>query len=152
MNKKFMGTKENIINHLLKNGKKALSEKILLNSFKELQKTSTKKISDLVKLAIFFTTPTFKLHKLANKRVKRKKNQRVTEIPSFILEAKSRVSFSIKLILFVVKTKKSKDSYIKLKNEFLLNAAKQGEAIQIKKEIQKQVLIKKHFLNYFKYV
>ena len=48
---KKINIQHKLINHLMKNGKKKTSEKVLLKSFKDLQKKSKKKPIKVVKLA-----------------------------------------------------------------------------------------------------
>ena len=59
MKNKKIKIKNKITNHLMLNGKKKTSEKILLKSFKELQKYSKKQSKKLIKLALIFSTPNF---------------------------------------------------------------------------------------------
>ena len=102
MKYKKIKLKNKIINHLISNGKKEISEKILLKSFKELQKHSVKKSAKILKLALIYSTPIFKLHKITNKKLK-KRNKKPREIPAFISNQNSRISLAIKLILKSIK-------------------------------------------------
>jgi len=118
--KKKICIKNKIINHLMNNGKKRTSEKILLNTFKELQKDSKKQSKKLLKLAIILSKPTFKLHVLTQKKRKKKKGK---EIPAFISKTRIRVSLAIKNILFIAEKKKNHIN-LNLKNEILMTAQK----------------------------
>lgn len=129
-------------------GKKKTGEKILLKSFKELQKYSKKQSKKLIKLAIIFSTPIFKVHKITNKK-RKKKN--VKEIPTIITAKRARISLAIKFILNTLKNKKSNYFYTEFNKEILLNVKNEGSAIQIKNEVQKQVLLKKHFFSYYRW-
>ena len=140
--------KNKIINHLMLNGEKKTSEKILLKSFKELQKSSKKQSKKLIELAIIFSTPVFKVHKITNKKRKKKK---IKEIPTIITAKKARISLAIKFILNTLKNKKSSNFYTEFNKEILLNLKSEGSAIQIKNEVQKQVLLKKHFFSYYRW-
>ena len=140
--------KNKIINHLMLDGKKKTGEKILLKSFKELQKYSKKQSKKLIKLAVIFSTPIFKVHKITNKK-RKKKN--VKEIPTIITAKKARISLAIKFILNTLKNKKSNYFYTEFNKEILLNVKNEGSAIQIKNEVQKQVLLKKHFFSYYRW-
>ena len=140
--------KNKIINHLMLDGKKKTGEKILLKSFKELQKYSKKQSKKLIKLAIIFSTPIFKVHKITNKK-RKKKN--VKEIPTIITAKRARISLAIKFILNTLKNKKSNYFYTEFNKEILLNVKNEGSAIQIKNEVQKQVLLKKHFFSYYRW-
>ena len=72
MKHKKIELKNKIINHLILNGKKETGEKILLKSFKELQKSSKKQPKKLIKLALIFSTPIFKIYKITIKKKKKK--------------------------------------------------------------------------------
>jgi len=137
--------KNKIINHLMLNGKKKTSEKILLKSVKELQKSSNKQSKKLIKLAIIFSTPIFKLHKITNK-----KRKYIKEIPFVIMDEKTKISLAIKFILTNLNNKKSNYFYTEFNKEIILNAKNKGSAIQKKNELQKQVLLKKHFFSYYR--
>lgn len=143
-----MQIRNKLINHIMINGKKKTSEKILLKSFKEIQKNSKKQSEDLIKLAIIHSTPIFKLHRIINKNRKKKK---VKEIPAFITKTISRTSLAIKFILSSIKNKKSNNLYIKLKQEILTAAQSKGPSIELKNNLQKQILLKKRFFTYYRW-
>ena len=103
--KKNTSIQKKLINHLIKNGEKKTSEKILLKSLKTLQKNSLKKSKKILQLALIHSTPIFKLHKISNKKLK-KRTKKVREIPAFISNRQSRISLTIKLILRNIKKKK----------------------------------------------
>lgn len=147
MKHKKIELKNKIINHLILNGKKETGEKILLKSFKELQKSSKKQPKKLIKLALIFSTPIFKIYKITIK----KKKKKIKEIPTIINTKKARISLAIKFILATLKNKKSNYFYIKLHNEILLNLKSEGSAVQIKNKIQKQALLNKHFFYFYRW-
>jgi ribosomal protein S7 len=140
--------KNKIISHLLVNGEKKTSENSLLKSFKELQRHSSKSSKKLVQLAIMYSLPVFKLHKMTQKKKRRKK---VREIPAFILNEKARVSLAIKFIIASVKKKATGNFYMKFKHEILLNSQNKGSAADVKNELQKQVLVKKRFFRFYRW-
>ena len=137
--------KNKIKNHLTIEGKKETSEKILLKSFKALQKISKKQSEKLIRLNIILFIPIFKVYKSTNKNKKKKK---IKEIPKIISTKKARISLAIKLILSTLKHKKSNSFYTKFYKEILLNLKNKEFSTQIKNQIQKQALIKKHFSFY----
>ena len=94
MQKKRTKIKTKFISHLMKSGERKTSEKILLKSFKKLQKHSSKKSEKILKLALIYSTPIFKLHKITNKKLK-KRTKKLREIPAFISNQKSRISFAL---------------------------------------------------------
>lgn len=144
---KKIKVKNKIINHLMLNGEKKTSEKILLKSFKELQKSSKKRSKKLIELAITFATPLFKIHKITDKNRKKK----IKEIPTIITAKRARISLAIKFILNTLKNRKSNYFYTEFNKEILLNVKNDGAAIQTKNDIQKQVLLKKHFFSYYRW-
>jgi ribosomal protein S7 len=146
---KKLEIKQKLINQIMKNGEKKTSEKVLLQSFKTLQRNCVKETQEILKLSIIYSTPIFKLHKIKNKKLK-KKNRKTKEIPSFITNNQYRISSAIKLILKVVK-KKPKNFFINFNKEILLNSQQKGDAIQIKNELQKQVLINKRYFNFYRW-
>jgi small subunit ribosomal protein S7 len=148
MTNKKIDIKSKIINHLMLDGRKKTSEKILLKSFKELQKYSKKQPKKLVELAIIFSTPIFKIHKIMNKK-RKKKN--IKEIPTLITTKKARISLAIKFILNTLKNKRSNSFYLEFHKEILTHMKNEGSAIQVKNETQKQALLKKHFFSYYRW-
>lgn len=150
MKEKNLKIKNKLINNLTKNGEKKTSEKILLKSLKELQKSSRKQSKELVKLALLQSTPIFKLHRISNKKLKKKK-RRVKEIPAFISKTSARTSLAIKFILTSIKKKTSSNFYVKLKENFLATAQTKGEAIKLKNDLQQQTIQHKRFLKYYRW-
>jgi ribosomal protein S7 len=148
MKKLKLEIKSKIISHLLVNGEKKTSENSLLKSFKELQKQSNKSTKKLVQLAIMYSLPIFKLHKMTQKK---KRKKQVREIPAFILNEKARISLAIKFIIASVKKKTADHFHVKLKHEILLNSQNKGDAASVKSELQKQVLLKKRFFRFYRW-
>lgn len=147
MSKKIKLLKK-LINHLMINGKKHTSEKILLKTLKILQKESSQQCADLLRFALTNATPIFKMHKISNKNKRKKK---IREIPAFISKPATRESSTIKLILAHVE-KKSVSCYPKkLKNEIFLAARNENSSALAKKELQKKILLKKHLFAYFRW-
>lgn len=139
--------KNKIINHLISDGKKNISEKLLLKAIKELQKTSLKQSEKLINLAIILSIPVFKVHKM----VKKTKKKKIREIPVIISSKKARISSSIKFILNALKEKSLKHFYIKFYQEIVSNTKNESLAILNKNKIQKSALLKKHFFYYYRW-
>lgn len=142
--------KKKFENHLMINGKKNTSENILFKSLKKLQKDSSKQYKNIIKISLINSTPIFKLHKIENKKQK-KKNRKIREIPYFLLTNKSRFSLAIKFMLKSIKKTKAKSFYSKLINEILLNIKKEGESSYIKNELQKKALLNKRYFQFYKW-
>lgn len=91
--------KNYVLNSFLKCGKKAVAEKILLKTFKEIQKQEKKNAKSILKLAII------KNHLIVNNKLLQRKNLSTINIP-YVLKKKNRIYFAIKNIL--TKTSKRK--------------------------------------------
>ena len=140
--------KKKFINHFMKNGKKTTSEKILLNSLKELQKISYKQSEELIKNAVINSLPVFTIHKIENKKQKKKK-RKIKEIPFFIVNSKSRISLAIKLI---IESLKKQSSFFKdFNKEILANNQQKGSSIQLKAELQKKVIYNKRYFRFYRW-
>lgn len=151
MTKNSLKIKTKFANHLMINGGKKISEKIILKSFKNLQKISKKQINDVMKLSLLYATPIFKLHKISNKKVKKKK-KKIRIIPAFIPKIITRISLGIKYILFNINKKKTnKFLFNKLQEEILIIAQNNGAFLEIKKETQQQTLLNKHYFRYYRW-
>ena len=77
---------------------------------KVLQKASKKKSTKIIKLALIYSIPIFKLHKIKNRKIKKRSNN-VREIPAFISNKHYRASSSLKLIIANVRKKKTNYSH-----------------------------------------
>nr|YP_005090342.1 ribosomal protein S7 [Phaeodactylum tricornutum]ADY18518.1 ribosomal protein S7 [Phaeodactylum tricornutum] len=148
MRKRILLIKNKLTNHLTTSGKKTKGEKILFKSVKTIQRQSRKQVNSLIKLAIFSSSPVFKLHILTQKKRKKKKSK---EIPAFMQSPQARVSLSIKLIILSIRKRKLNNFSIGLGKEILLNANCKGETIKIKNKLQEQVFAKKHLLKYYRW-
>ena len=146
--KKKLRIKNKLINHITRNGNKKTSEKILLKSFKKLQKDSLKQSKKILQLALINSTAVFKLNTY---KMKKKKKSNLKEIPTFISNTDTRTSLAIKHIL----NKKTKDKninkfFLEFKKEILLTSQQKGSIIESKTNIQKQIPQKKRFFAFYK--
>lgn len=99
-----------------------------------------------MKLALIFSTPFFKIHKIINK-----KRKYIKQIPTIIINEKARISLAIKFILKNIYDKKFNNFHVNLYKNLFLIAKNQGLITQKKNEFQKQVLLlKKHFLFFYR--
>jgi small subunit ribosomal protein S7 len=143
---KLFEIKKKLINHFMKNGKKTVSEKILLNSFKELQKVSFKRPEELFKNALINAIPIFKIHKSENK-----KQKKIKETPFFLVSNKSRISLAIKLITESLKNKKQNICFQSLNKEILLSNQQKGNSIETKNGLQKKVILNKRYFRFYRW-
>lgn len=142
--------KKKLINHLIVHGKKTKSEKIVLRSLKALQRVSKKSAQKLFQLALVHNTPVFKLNTITQKKRKKKK-QKVKIIPAFISDRTSRVSFAIKFIVTAASKRNNQPLFQKLLNEILISSQNKSNAIEEKKETQKQALLNRHLFKYYRW-
>lgn len=146
-NYKPKNIKNRFFNTIMTNGKKKTGEKILMKSLKEIQKSSSKKTSDILMLAIKHTTPTLKMN---YQKLKRKKRKTVQERPAFIKTNFLRINVSLKFL--TLNSKKSTSTapfYKKLAEELFKSNQLKSFSVEQKTEIQKQILLKKNL--FFKY-
>ena len=139
--------KNKIINHLTLTGNKTTGEKILIDSIKKIQKESKKPTDKIIQIAIINTSPIFKVHKISNKKKKKKK---LREIPAFVSNNNARLSLAIKFILFTNKSKFTKIA-TKLKNEILQGFKNEGLSVVNKNELQRKALLNKKYLRYYRW-
>jgi|SRR5210317_673659 len=146
---KLTNLKTKIVNSFMINGEKKTSEKILLKSLKSLQKSTKKNYKEVLQLFIINSTSTFKL----NEQVVKKGKRKVTKsTPSFILSDSLRISTSLKSIKKVIgKKKRSGSFYSQLSEEILSSAALNGQVIEKKNDLQKQILLNKRYLSKFRW-
>ena len=150
MESKKINIKNKIVNHLTVKGKKNKGEQILLKSIKKLQKSSKKASQKVFQLALVSATPIFKINKITQKK-RKKKQQKSKIIPAFIHNKKARISAAIKYIIASAKKNKTRSFFSTLLNEFSSTAQYQSQAIETKKEIQKQASINKHLFKYYRW-
>ena len=148
-NNKKTHMKNKFVNHLTKHGKKETCEKIILKSFKKIQKKQRKPHKKVIKLAIMNSAPIFRIIKL-KKKIRKKKQ--VKEIPKFVNNMHERIAWSLKILTQTTRKSKVKENFsTKLTDELLLNAKNKSESVSLKTELHKQALTKKHLFLYFRW-
>jgi ribosomal protein S7 len=141
--------KNQIVNIIMKSGKKRTGEKILMKFVKSLQKSTTKNFQSLVQLAIINSTPAFKLNEQTLKKGKRKSTK---IIPSFIAKDSLRVVTALKFIRDVAhKDNSALSFYQSLKNEVLDASSSKGQSTEQKTKLQNQILLNKRYLAKFRW-
>lgn len=143
-------SKKKLWNHATKHGKKGISERIIAKSFKESQKSQKKNLNEIIKLSIISSMPTFKIVKLTNKR-RRKKS--IKEIPTFLSNHGSRISWSLKNIIKAVAQKKTKKSTFlaELRKEYFLLSKPESQVLMLKNDIQKSSLKEKKYFRFYRW-
>lgn len=143
-----MFTKNKIINHLTKKGKRAKSEKIFNKSIKELQKNSKKNVKNLIKLSIILSSLIFKIRTIKNKKNKKKQ---IKTLPTFIDKKNKRNFFAVKLIVSAAKENPNHHFHNKLKEEIFSAVRSENNTIKSQKYLEKQTLKKKYLFKYYRW-
>lgn len=124
------------------NGNKTTSERILLKSLKLIQKTQlNKNFEKIILLSLINNSPTVNI-----KNIKRKR-KRTIEFP-FLLKPQLRISYGIKFLLQHSKNCTEKSLYSNLKLELINSAKKTSLSFKQKKDLYKNVFLKKKFTTY----
>lgn len=141
--------KNQIVNILMKNGKKATGEKILLKFSKSLQKSTKKNFQNILQLAVINCTPAFKLNEQTMKKGKRKSKE---IIPSFIIKDSLRIMTALKFIKTVSQKNKSSGSFYRsLSGEILDASFFKGQSTEQKTKLLNQILLNKRYLAKFRW-
>ena len=136
--------KEKTINHILKNGKKQVSEKIIKSTLKSVQKVQKKSHNVILKLAIFNSMPTFRIIKL-------KRRKSLLEIPAYLSSYKYRTSWGLKYLTKTLTSTPNNIFYKQLRNEIVLNASSTNETSKPKDDVQKNILKKKKYFKHYRW-
>jgi ribosomal protein S7 len=140
--------KNQIVNVLMKNGKKRTGEKILLNVSKSLQKSTNKNFQSLVQLAVINSTPAFKLNEQTMKKGKRKSKK---IIPSFIVKDSLRIMRALKSLKVIASKDRTNSFYKSLGKEILDSSAFKGQSAEQKSKVLNQILLNKRYLAKFRW-
>jgi small subunit ribosomal protein S7 len=151
--KRVINLKEKLINVLMENGNKKTAEKIILKSFKFLQKLTTKNHTSLIQAAIINSTPIFRISQQKKKR-KKKGKSKPKNIYTFISNAQIRQILSIKF-LKMSSTNSTSYTYFyqKFAAEILLSSTNNNKSQSVKKkdDLHKQILVNKKYLKNFRW-
>ena len=137
---------QKLINYLLINGKKNLSENIFLKISKELNKISKKSFKKIIKLSFIKFIFLFKTNKvlLNTNNIYNKKKI------SIINKNKIRISFAIKFVIKYFENKKSQIFYKIFSNEIFLILKNLSFIEKEKKSAQETIFLKKHILLFYR--
>ena len=133
---------EKFVNNLMSKGKKSISEKIIFNIFKILQKTTVKNIIYVIKFSVINSSIV-----LCTYKKKKKKKGVVREIP-FILSLQKRTFSIIKVILNFIKFKLKSSFLINFKNEIIKILKKNSDLLLKKEQIFLSVLKNKAYAHF----
>merc|ERR1712087_232431 len=146
----FGKMKLQLINHLFSSGNKKTSEKILLRSFKNIQKTSKKPHKKILQLAVVNSLVMFRVVSLRSKK-KRGKKRKILEIPLFIHNNLKRISWTLKFIVIYSKKQSVHQFHEKLKQEIVNSSKNRGNLIDKKIESNKDILIRQKLFEYYRW-
>ena len=133
---------EKFVNNLMSKGKKSISEKIIFNIFKILQKTTVKNIIYVIKFSVINSSIV-----LCTYKIKKKKKGVFREIP-FILSLQKRTFSIIKVILNFIKFKLKSSFLINFKNEIIKILKKNSDLLLKKEQIFLSVLKNKAYAHF----
>ena len=133
---------EKFVNNLMSKGKKSISEKIIFNIFKILQKITVKNSIFIIKFSLLNSSIV-----LSTYRIKNKKKVVVREIP-FILSLQKRTFSIIKVILNFIKFKLKSSFLINFKNEIIKILKKNSDLLLKKEQIFLSVLKNKAYAHF----
>jgi len=133
---------EKFINYLMLKGKKSISESILFNIFRLLQKISIKNIIYLIKFSLINSSVIISTYKIKNK-----KKRIIREIP-FIMSSKKRIFNSIKLNINFIRSESKNNFLISYKNEILKILKKNSTFLTKKDEIHSSALKNKAYAHF----
>jgi small subunit ribosomal protein S7 len=140
---------EKFVNHITLNGKKATSEKLIIQSIKYLQKRYKNKNSDdLIKLALVYSTPIFWIYIYRNKK-RRKKT--FWELPGLIKNKLAWISLAIRFILQSIQQQEKKPFFIKLNKELSNNITGKSTSILLKNTLHQKVVTQKKYIRFYKW-
>ena len=137
--------KNYIINSIIKCGKKSLSEKLLLKTFKEIQKHTKKNTKQLVKLAIIKQISIISIKELSNKKFRRR--SKLVSIP-YIIKSTNRIGLAVKLLTNKFSSINPNNYTVNLKNRVIDSAIKKNENENIQLEKVKTAFFKKKFAHF----
>jgi len=131
-----------LANYIMQDGKKQTSEKLLLKSYKLIQKAQKKKFfKEIFKLAIVNSSPFFYI-----KQIQRKK-KKALEFP-FLLKNSLKFHYGIKAIILSMNIKSTFSFYKKCSLEIINSAKLISEGVKKKKETYKTAFLTKRYANY----
>lgn len=141
--------KSKIINGIMKTGKKHTGELHLMKSLKKIQKECKKDSVNLWRISLIYATPAVRMNYQVSKRGKRKTKK---ENPVFIRNEALRTVWSIKFIILSAFKKQTANNFSnKLFREIIESSKLKGFSLKTKNEAQEQVLIKKRYMNKFRW-
>jgi len=130
-----------LINHLITNGKKQTSEKLVLKCFKLSQKQCLKDHSKIFKSAIINCSPVVNI-----KSIKRGRKQ-MQEFP-FILRPSIRISLAIKLILHTIEKRSDSTFSSKFNAEITQSSKHSSTSSKMKENMHNEAFISRKYANY----
>ena len=134
--------KQNISNHLMMNGNKRTSEKVLLKTLKSLQKSQSKKnFESLVKTSLINSSPL-----LYVKQIKRKR-KRTFEFP-FLLSLRLKISYAAKFLILNSRKKKVKSFYKNFHTELINSSRKESLSVKQKTDLHEDGFKIRKFARY----
>jgi ribosomal protein S7 len=134
-----------LVNLVTKNGNKHKSEKIVLKSFKQLQKNSIKQPYALLRTAIKQLVPIYRLQTLTNKK-RPKKNRKIKKKACLVLSSSYRLTLALKYIMKEIENQKSTRVSDALADEILLTCKGESNSLNKKLDDHTQVNLNRNYI------
>lgn len=126
-----------IINKIMKNGKKTISEKIIYNALKNIEQSKNQDPLEIIKKSIDNITPKVEIKA-------RRIGGATYQIPIEINESRGK-SIAIKILIKSARKRNEKNMVAKLQNEIMDSYNNIGNSIKKKEEIHKMAEANKAF-------
>jgi len=128
------------INKIMRKGKKSLAQKIVYETFEEINKKTKKKPLEIFDVAIKNTSPLFETRP-------RRVGGATYQVPTPVSDERQR-TLAMRWIVAIAKKKKSKKMKEKLAEEIILAAKEEGGAVKKKIETERMAEANKAFAHF----
>jgi ribosomal protein S7 len=127
-----------LVNVITESGEKQKSEKKVIQSFKNLQKSTMKQPYTLLQNAVKRLIPIYRIQLLTNKK-RRKKNRKIKKKACLVLNPLYRLTLALKYVLKAIRSQKTAKIDTVLSNEILLTCQNKSNSLDIKLKDHSQI-------------
>lgn len=138
-----------LVNVITESGEKHKSEKKVIQSFKTLQKISTKQPYTLLQNAVKRLIPIYRIRLLTNKK-RRRKNRKIITKACLVLNPSYRLTLALKYVIKAIRRQKTAKLDIVLSNEILLTCQNKSNSLDIKLKDHHQIS-KRYIRKYYRW-
>jgi ribosomal protein S7 len=127
-----------LVNVITESGEKQKSEKKVIQSFKNLQKSTMKQPYTLLQNAVKRLIPIYRIQLLTNKK-RRKKNRKIKKKACLVLNPLYRLTLALKYVLKAIRSQKTAKIDTVLSNEILLTCQNKSNSLDLKLKDHSQI-------------